>query len=249
MSQDAEKGENPPMSEQNLDAFVRGLKIAMDIDGWKMKPLSQAAGMGESAIRDLFRKSSSPKVSTAHAIADAMGRTVDEIISLGTTGHPKVASSRLVAVAGRVGAGARVDLVDAYAKGDGLYHVMCPAEISPHGTVAVEVVGDSMSPIYEPGSILFYSREILGVPTEAIGRICVCADVGNGAWVKQVKLGSEPGLYHLISINPNSDNIHDILLHWAAPVKFHLPAEYVRKIVAAPRVKADYQEQEDVEAD
>jgi len=237
------------MSEQNLDAFVQGLKIAMDQDGWKMKPLSQAAGMGDSAIRDLFRKSSSPKVSTAHAIADAMGRTVDELISLGSFQTNKVATSRLVAVAGRVGAGERVELVDAYSKGDGLYHVACPAEISPHDIVAVEVVGDSMLPVYEPGSVLFYSRETIGVPTEAIGRICVCADIANGAWVKQVKRGSEPGLYHLISVNPTSENLHDIHLHWAAPVKFHLPAEYVRKTASEPQVKAERSEQEDIEAD
>ena len=42
-----------------------------------------AAGMGDTTVRDLFRNLSSPKVSTAQALANAMGMTVDEVISLG----------------------------------------------------------------------------------------------------------------------------------------------------------------------
>ncbi|WP_410217266.1 helix-turn-helix domain-containing protein [Paracoccus sp. (in: a-proteobacteria)] len=55
----------------------------MELTGWKPAPLSRAAGMGETAVRDLFRKRSSPKVSTAKALAAAMGMTVDHIIDLG----------------------------------------------------------------------------------------------------------------------------------------------------------------------
>lgn len=136
----------------------------------------------------------------------------------------------MIAVAGRVGAGAQVDLVDAFEKGDGLYHVACPAEISPRGVVAVEVEGDSMTPIYQPGEILFYSRDALGVPTEAIGRICVCEDDAGKAWVKVVRVGREEGTFSLISLNPEAENMHGVMLKWAAPVKFNLPPEYVQRV-------------------
>lgn len=219
------------MQKQNLDAFVRGLKIIMDAEGWKMKPLSEAAGMGESGIRDLFRYSSAPKVSNAYAISRVLGRTVDEIIQIGQSGQlSDVHAVPLIAVAGRVGAGAEVELVDAFGKGNGLFHVACPPQLNPHGIVAVEVEGDSMSPAYPPGTILFYSRDALGVPTEAIGRVCVCEDVNGRAWVKHIKPGLEEGTFSLISLNPHHDPQHGVQLKWAAPVKFSLPPEFVKRV-------------------
>lgn len=135
-----------------------------------------------------------------------------------------------IAVAGKVGAGAKVDLIDAYTKGDGLYHVACPPQIRPHGIVAVEVEGTSMAPTYEPGAVLFYSRETIGIPTEAIGRICVCEDEAGRAWVKQVKVGTEEGTFSLISLNPEAENMHGVRLKWAAPVRLSLPPEFVKRV-------------------
>lgn len=135
-----------------------------------------------------------------------------------------------IAVAGKVGAGAKVYLVDAYSKGDGIYHVACPPQISPHGIVAVEVEGTSMAPTYEPGAVLFYSRDTMGIPTEAIGRICVCEDNDGHAWVKQIRTGTAEGTFSLISLNPETETRHGVRLKWAAPVRFSLPAEFVKKI-------------------
>lgn len=86
MDRSARVGQFPHMMDYELDPFVRGLQIIMEADGWKMKNLSAAAGMGETAVRDLIRKGSSPKVSTALAMAKVLGRTVDEITNIGATG-------------------------------------------------------------------------------------------------------------------------------------------------------------------
>lgn len=86
MDRSARVGQFPHMMDYELDPFVRGLQIIMEADGWKMKSLSAAAGMGETAVRDLIRKGSSPKVSTALAMAKVLGRTVDEITNIGSTG-------------------------------------------------------------------------------------------------------------------------------------------------------------------
>ena len=224
-------GQVYPMKKQELDAFVRGLQLAMATDGWKMKTLSEAAGMGETAVKDLFRYSSSPKVSTAHAIATAMGRSVDELIALGENAGPITRSHRsAIAVVGRVGAGAEIDLFDAFEKGDGHYRVPCPPQLGPHGIVAVEVVGDSMMPIYPPGSVLFYTRDTIGIPTEAIGHICVCEDTEGRVWVKQIKVGREEGTFTLISMNTDHSHRHGVQLKWAAPVRFSLPPEFVKRI-------------------
>ena len=119
-----------------------------------------------------------------------------------------------IAIAGKVGAGASVPVFDAYAKGDGP-QVICPPGLSPSGVVVVEVEGDSVEPVYSAGDLLFYSRNGHdSVPSDVIGHRCVCKDEEDMGWVKQVKAGDEPGLFHLISLNPGANNIWNARLSW-----------------------------------
>lgn len=218
----------PAMSDD--DQFVAGLRrIFAENPHLKPARVSTDAGLDNSTIRKIFAgQSGSPKFENAEKIARALNMTVLQILEAG--GGP---SRPTVAIAGKVGAGARVPVFDAYEKGDGPQVELPPQIKSPHGIVAVEIEGDSMEPIYREGDILFYRREALGVPTEAIGHICVCECEDGLGWVKQVKLGTEPGLFHLIAVNPAADTQHDMRLKWAAPVRFHLPAQDTRKVGTA----------------
>lgn len=187
------------------------------------RAVALSAGMSPTGVRDIItRKTKNPTYANLLKIAEALGVDVSAIVG--------VPSSVPIAIAGRVGAGAIVVLVDDYAKGDGLYRIACPPQVSPSGVVGVEVTGDSMAPIYQPGDVLLYSREAMGVPSEAINRICVCEDEEGRAWVKQVRTGTQPGQFHLISANPAGENHLNIKLKWAAPVRLHLPAEFVKRV-------------------
>jgi len=153
-------------------------------------------------------------------IANILGVAVSDLI---------IEDRPTIAVAGKVGAGAQVPVFDAYEKGDGP-QVECPPGLSPHGIVSVEVEGDSMEPVYSAGDLLFYSRNGHdSVPSDVIGYRCVCEDADGMGWVKQVKAGDEPGLFHLISLNPTGANMWNVRLKWAARVRLHWPAEFVKK--------------------
>jgi len=220
-------GQYPHMDES--DEFLQGLRKVMEAKNLKPSPLSEKAGLGITAIRDLYRKkAASPKLSTALKIADAVEMSVDQIIA---AAHAPVDQARTITVAGKVGAGAHVPVFDVYGKeGDGP-QVEAPPGLPCSGIVAVEVEGDSMEPIYSAGDLLFYTRPTAdGVPSEAIGRRCVCECERGLGWVKQVKLGSEPGLFNLISLNPGAENQHDVKLKWAAPVRLHWPADLARRV-------------------
>ncbi len=192
--------------------------------GTNPRAVALSAGMSATGVRDIIlRKTKNPTFASLAKIAEVLGVPVTDIIE-GTTPPPSIA------VPGRAGAGAVVHLVDDHTKGDGLYHVECPPQLSPHGVVAVEVTGDSMEPVYSEGDLLFFSRDVLGVPDDAIGRKCVCEDESGQCWIKQVKVGTSAGLFNLLSLNPTGVNMHNIKLKWAAPVKLHLPRELVKKI-------------------
>lgn len=163
----------------------------------------------------------SPSIDTLSKIAQVLGVGIGDLFY----------DTRQIAIAGRIGAGAKVELVDAYEKGEGLYKVACPPRmINGHKVVGVEVSGDSMAPVYRDGDVLFYARQTIGVPSEALGAICVCEDMAGNAWVKQVRLGSEKGKFNLISVNPLSDNILDVRLKWAAPVLLHWPRALIDRV-------------------
>lgn len=217
------------------DPFVRGLEVVMAAKGERPAPLSTRAGLGISAVRDLFRKDVSPKLATARALALELGMTVEEVIAAGELGQ--LARVEEVPIVGRVGAGAQVPLVDAYQKGDAHFWVATPPQLRPRrkDLLAVQVEGDSMVPVYEPGDLLFFWRDADGVRATDVNHACIVADAEDRAWVKQVRLGSEPGLYHLISLNPQAQTIFDQPVRWATRVRFALPAEHVRPIYRTAR--------------
>ncbi len=201
---------------------MRIKELRKTLKGWTQAELAQATGLSQSYIGAIESRNinKSPSTDTLVAIANALDSRVGELFD----------DAKPVPITGKVGAGARVPLVDAYAKGDGLYHVQCPAEL-PHTTtiIGVEVDGDSMVPAYDNGDVLFYRRDTMGIPTEAINTRCICEDENGDAWVKYIKIGSEPGKFHLISLNPLADNMLNMSLKWAAPVRFHLPKNLVRR--------------------
>lgn len=206
--------------------FKEALDYALSASNRSLLGIAKAAGVSYDKLKNLRQgKAQTTGVDDAKKVAAAFGVTLDDFFA-GRIGG----DANAVHVVGHVGAGAEVDLFDAYDKGNGHYRIACPPQLSPRGLVAVEVVGDSMAPIYLPGSILFYSRAALGVPVESVGQICVCEDDAGRAWVKQVRTGRDEGTFTLVSLNSDYDHRHGIRLKWAAPVRFSLPPEFVRRL-------------------
>lgn len=213
------------------DPFVKGLRaILARPEAPAPAAVSERAGLDSSTIRKIFANpSSSPKTINAMKIAHALGMRIDEIIQLGETDTDRPIGPT-IAIAGRVGAGAQVPVFDVYEKGDGP-QVEAPPGLPTSGIVAVEVIGDSMEPVYSAGDLLFYSRVAPdAVPDDVIGHRCVVEDSEGMGWVKQVKPGSEKGLFNLISLNPGAMNQHDVKLKWAARVRLAWPADLARKV-------------------
>lgn len=201
--------------------FSDALSMGLEVTGTSLRSLSERAGVSYEQLKKVKQgKSLTTNVDDAQLVAQGFGLTLDQFLN-GQFEERRAT----IAIAGQVGAGARIPLFDAYEKGDGP-QVEAPPQLPAKGIVAVEVVGDSMEPVFSAGDLLFYTREAAdGVPEDVIGHKCVCEDADGNCWVKQVRRGSAPGLFNLISINPGADNQHDVLLKWAARVKMHLPAD------------------------
>lgn len=216
-------GNLPLMQQTFRDAFI----AAIQTTGKSMRQVARDAGVSYEQLKNLAQgKAKSTNVDDAVRIAASFGTTLEEFLQ----GQTEAAPVPTISIAGKVGAGAQVPVFDAYEKGGGP-QVECPPGLSPRGIVAVEVEGDSMEPVYSAGDLLFYTRNGHdAVAFEDIGHRCVCEDENGMGWVKQVKAGDEPGLFHLISLNPGANNIWNVRLKWAARVRLHWPAELARKV-------------------
>lgn len=217
-----EWGKLPHMQQSFRDAFLAAIKST----GKSMRQVAKDAGVSYEQLKNLAQgKSKSTNVDDAVRIAASFGTNLEGFLE----GNTSPVDRPTIAIAGKVGAGAQVPVFDAYPKGGGP-QVECPPGLSPTGIVAVEVEGDSMEPVYSDGDLLFYSRNGHdSVPSDIVGHRCVCEDEDGMGWVKQVKAGDEPGLFHLISLNPGANNMWNVRLKWAARVQLHWPADLAKK--------------------
>ncbi|MFB9149554.1 S24 family peptidase [Roseovarius ramblicola] len=192
-----------------------------------MTEIADSTGVSYEQLKKLRqRPQGSTNVDDAVKIANFFGVNVSDFID----GMVGLSHHDTVTIAGTVGAGAQVPVFDAYEKGDGP-QVACPPGLRPHGVVAVEIAGDSMEPVYSAGDLLFYTRDTHeGVPSEALGRRCVCEDTDGMGWVKLVRAGRDPGTFDLHSFNDAAAPMYGVRLKWAAPVRLHWPADLVRRV-------------------
>ena len=193
--------------------------------GMTLTELAEKVDKGQPYLSLIERGASGKRPSTEllALIADALDVPTSALID----------DQRSVAVAGRVGAGAAVQLVDGYEKGDGLYHVACPDDLPSRNIVAVEVSGDSMSPYINNGDILFFTRHFVGVDMTYPNRVSILETEDGRALVKKVAKGRKDGTFDLISSNPTWPTEYDVRLNWAAPLRRSIASEDVQRIDAS----------------
>lgn len=175
--------------------------------GLDMKEISLKAGQGATFVRDIVYRDRTPSVDKFTALCDAIGVTPMWMIYGDDAPHIAVPVVGIVAAGeGWVQADAKFDPIEFSIRGDDL--------------IGIEVRGDSMSPVYRDGDTLFCNRHFGRHVDNLIGLDCaVLTDDGRG-FLKILKRGSRPGRYSLKSYNPHVDDVENVLINWAAPVKW-----------------------------
>ena len=82
----------------------------------------------------------------------------------------------------------------------------------------VVVRGESMSPIFDDGDILFFDMRYGGEASGLIGRACVVETAAGGAMVKRLERGRKAGMYNLESYNRHHAVVANVVLRTARPV-------------------------------
>lgn len=169
----------------------------------------------------------------ARLLSQELGRNIDRAaVNKMWAGKREIAGDELLAIekitgfsapkliqvplVGRVGAGAAVIPFDSQEE----QMVDAPAETKPN-TVAVAVLGNSMFPAYEDGTILYYSEKL--PPHDMVNRRCIIELEDGRMFVKVLRQGSRSGLWTLQSVNPLYADMVDEVVRWVARIDWTRP--------------------------
>lgn len=202
---------SPMASSSTIQAIRDTIEREMKGKGFSRLSLSKAAGLSESAVRDLLDRTANPGIGTLHKIAEALEVPIDAL-----TGSPAT-----VPVLGNIGAGGTVLFLEDADHEDGEPKTVPRPPLTPGRLMALRVVGESMLPKYEAGEIIYVARDHEGVLPEYLGRYCAVHLVDGGTFLKVLTAGTESGRYTLRSLN--AAEMENVEVEWASPVLFVMP--------------------------
>lgn len=171
-----------------------------------MQSLSVKAKLHKSTISSYFTKGASPSIDNFITICKELGVKPSQILDDAETYTPSIP------VVGVVSAG------EGWTPLDQDQTETVEFEVGRSDTIAVDVRGDSMSPVYRDGDKLICQRFFGPYADNLINRDCVIQTADGRHYVKILKRGTKPNRFNLKSYNPLVDDIEDVSIAWAAPV-------------------------------
>jgi phage repressor protein C with HTH and peptisase S24 domain len=201
------------------------LRALRERSGLSMAELAKGLGFrGASSYQRyedpaLFTKKYLPLDLTEKLVQAFSGRgkppiTETEIMALAQPGE-MAGVRRVIPIVGYVGAGAEIYPIDDHPKGQGLDEVESPWPGLPPSTVAVRVRGDSMTPAYFDGDIIFYDEQHTDF-LHLLGKECVVGLSDGRKFIKQLKRTAD-GHWYLYS--HNMDPIFGVEILWVGKVR------------------------------
>lgn len=178
--------------------------------------LAELVGTAQTTISSWERGRTEPTRADVARVATAIGVPPG---SLETDGAEAPPSKRMVPLVGYVGAGA---VAHYYAASDGDLGLVEAPPGSSDRTVAAEIRGDSLGPLFE-NWLIFYDDVRTPVTTDLFGRLCIVGLPDDRILVKQIKPAGLANHFHLLS--NNEPPIFDQEVMWAARVLSMTPKD------------------------
>ena len=191
-----------------------------------IEELAEAAGLSVSYVSRLEKGERNLSVRNMNLIAHALVVSPGDLL-------PAVDKrpNNVVAVMGRVGAGAEISPEEEQIPPEGLYEIETPFPL-PEDAIAFEVAGESMWPRYDPGDIIICWRQ--GTDAEDVLGWEAAVRTSSGArYLKRVLRGNTPGTFDLES--HNAPPIRGVQLEWVAAIQSVIRSGQWRKLSEAGR--------------
>lgn len=186
------------------------LNESLQLKGWTQTELSRRSGLNYASVNKYFTGGvEKPRGNTLKKLAEALEV---EYLWLLDGINPETT----IPVMGYVGAGQQI-----FSVSDGEIDRVDAPPNSKATSIDAIVRGDSATPIYEPGTILYYSET--RSPIEMLNRRAICQLTDGRIMLKTVRNGTEAGKFTLQSINLSYPDAINVTLDWAAPIDWIKP--------------------------
>lgn len=209
--------------DKNYPNRIRLLRDERDLT---IEELADRTGLSVSYVSRLESGERNLSVKNLNLFAHALEVSPQEILV-----DTPAKSSNVVAVMGRIGAGAEIMPDEEQIPPEGLYEIETPFPL-PDDALAFEVSGESMWPRYDEGDIIICWRQGVAVE-EVLGWEAAVKTVGGQRFLKRVLKGSEPGTYDLES--HNAPPIRSVRLVWVAAIQSVIRSGQWKKLPPAAR--------------
>lgn len=215
-----QSGKLPAMEEEeHYPNRIREWRKARE---WTVEELAEKTGLSVSYVSRLEHGARNLSLKNLNLFAAALEVAKSDLLPQTN----EEASKNIVAVMGRIGAGAEILPEFEQMPPEGLYEIETPFPLPP-GAIAFEVTGESMWPRYDPGDIIICWEhgtdldEILG------WEAAVRTDDGK-RYLKRVVRGATKGTYDLES--HNAAPIRAVRLAWVATIQSVIRSGQWRKL-------------------
>lgn len=194
-----------------------------------VEELAERTGLSVSYVSRLEHGARNLSMKNLNLFAHALGVSQSELLP----DSEQTAAKNVVAVMGRIGAGAEILPEFEQLPPEGLYEIETPFPL-PSGAIAFEVSGDSMWPRYDPGDVIICWDHGTD-PNEILGWEAAVKTADGKRYLKRVVRGATSGTYDLES--HNAAPIRAVKLDWVAAIQSVIRSGQWRKSNADGRRK------------
>jgi len=208
--------------------YPNRLKELRDARDMTVEDMAEATGLSASYVSRLENGERNLSVKNLNLFASAL-----EVEPAAILASVEPRKANVVAVMGRIGAGAEILPEDEQIPPEGLYEIETPFPL-PEEALAFEVTGDSMWPRYDPGDIIICWRQGVHVD-EVLGWEAAIKTTSGKRFLKRVLRGAENGTYDLES--HNAQPIRGVQIEWVAAIQSVIRSGQWTKSSASTRQK------------
>lgn len=195
--------------------YPNGLQKALEDAGVSGSELARLIGTSRQNVSRWVSGSRELLPPVAEQIAPHLNTTSAALLLLKSTEVFRVP------LGGRIVGGGAIDVSTAQHDPGLEYEIELSVRV-PDATVAYQVVGESMMPVYRPDTVIICRAHTQDIEP-LVGKELAVATVDHGRMLKTVHRGSKPGHYDLESFNAST--MRDVRLEWVARIAAIIPAD------------------------
>ncbi|WP_139231595.1 S24 family peptidase [Methylobacterium phyllosphaerae] len=212
------------------EKFPNGLAVAMERAGMGPTELARRLNQTKQDVSRWAKGERRLPPEVANIAAPILNTSAAALLLL-----TEAAPTR-VFLGGRIGAGGAIDTSTDQSEPSVQYEVETMVQV-PDASIAYQVVGDSMLPIFEPDTVIICRAHTQDV-AQHIGRRVAVGTVEHGRQLKILHQGSRSDLFDLISLNQAYPTMRDVKVEWVARIAAIIPADEWRIIERRIQVEA-----------